>query len=201
MADIVGIAGTSASGKNTAAGHLESYGFMHVDTGEVVRAESLRLFGSTDQQFLRQAGHELRRRLGGGAVVLAAIADYREQSEDFAGLVVSGIRALAPAEAIKDNDGTLLFIDAPTERRYEQLVRRGRVGESKSLEEFKIFEEEELSGQLDTGQDLRGVQRISDISIFNASDIESFLIAVEEATGLSTSPSREIGSAAYLKSL
>lgn len=182
--EIVGISGTSASGKDTAAEHLEDRGYLLVATGQVVRGEAMRLFGSTDQYLLRKAGHELRQRLGGGAICIAAIEQYQEKQENYKGVVVSGIKALAPAQTIKDLGGLLVFVDAPTEVRYQRQVGRARIGESSSYEEFVRFEEEEFSGQLATGQNARGIQEISDVIINNVHDLPTFIADVDRAVGI-----------------
>ncbi len=183
--EIVGISGTSASGKDTAAEHLASKDFLHVSTSDVIRAEAIRTYGSTDQYILRQVGHEMRIRNGVGAVCLRAIALYEEQRDSYQGIVVSGIRAIGPAQAIKENSGLLVSIDAPADVRYTRLIARGRIGESTSFEEFLKFEEEELNGALATGQNVRGIQDISDVHIYNDADLPAFISKVEQVVGLS----------------
>lgn len=182
--EIVGISGTSASGKDTAAEHLASRGFLHVSTADIIRAEATRLYGSTEQHILRRVGHEMRVRNGVGAVCLKAIVQYEEQKDKYEGVVVSSIRAIGPAQAIRDNGGLMMSVDAPAEIRYERLIARGRVGESTSFEEFLKFEEEELNGTLSTGQNVRGIQEISDVHIYNDADLPTFISRVEQAVGL-----------------
>lgn len=182
--EVIGIAGPSASGKNTAADHLADQGYLHVDTGQIVRQEALKLYGSTDQYILRQTAHELRQRLGGGALVLAAVVAYRKTPNTHKGIVISGIRAVAPAQAVKDAHGLLMYFDAPIERRFDHLLSRGRTGESKTLEEFRKYEAEELAGSLSTGQDLQGVKSMSDVEVYNNADLATFLGAVDQAVGI-----------------
>ncbi|MDB5165986.1 MAG: hypothetical protein JWM37_58 [Candidatus Saccharibacteria bacterium] len=183
----IGIAGTSASGKDTAADHLAELGYLHVSTAEIIRQEAQRLYGNEDQYVLRKVGHELRQRQGPAATCLLGLSRYMEQRHLYRGVVISGFRAVAPAQAIRDVGGVLLAIDAPPEIRYQRQVGRARPGESRSYEEFLAFEEEELAGTLSTGQDIRGVQRISDVQIYNDGDLPTFLRQVETAVGLDTS--------------
>lgn len=182
--EVIGIAGTSASGKNTAADHLTAQGFLHVDTGAIVQEECRRLFGTVEPHLYREAAHSLRQRLGAGALALTAIAEYQKSRDDYAGVVVSGIRATAPAEVIISNGGVLIYVDAPLEQRFDRLVARGRLGESKTLEDFRKFEEEEISGGLATGQNLGGVQDLSNVQIYNDSTLQVFLDSINQAVGL-----------------
>ncbi|MCA9332945.1 AAA family ATPase [Candidatus Saccharibacteria bacterium] len=182
--EIVGIVGTSASGKNTGAEYLEAEGYLHFDTGEIVRQEAIKRFSSEDQAACRQAGHELRQELGGGALALLAIHEYKKRRTEYEGLVVSGMRAFAPAQTIADNKGLLIYVDAPVEQRFERLVLRGRNGESKTLKDFVIFEEEEITGTLNTGQNLSMIADISHIHIYNDGDIADYLAKISNAVGI-----------------
>lgn len=182
--EIIGISGTSASGKDLAAAHLESQGYLHVSTADIVRDESIRLYGSTDQYDLRAAAGAIRRREGPGAIALKALLRFEALRNEYGGLVVSGIRAVAPAQAIKDTGGFLMFFDAPSRLRYERQNTRGRTGESTSFEEFVRFENEEMEGALNTGQNLGAVKAMSDLVIYNDSDKSSFISRIETAAGL-----------------
>lgn len=182
--ELVGIVGTSASGKNTGAEHLEAQGYLHYDTGEIVRQEAIKRFRSEDQAACRQAGHELRQELGGGALALVAVREYEKRRADYEGLVVSGMRAIAPAQTIVDHEGLLIYVDAPIEQRFARLVLRGRNGESETLEDFVVFEEEEIAGTLNTGQNLSAIADISHIRIYNDGELADYLAQISTAVGI-----------------
>ena len=183
--EIVGISGTTASGKDTAAEYLECKSFLHVSTSDVIRAEAIRMYGSIEQHILRRVGHEMRVRDGVGAVCLSAIAQYEAQRRDFIGIVLSGMRSIGPAQTIKDSGGLLISVDAPLRTRYDRLVARGRIGDLTNYEEFVRFEEEQLNGTLTTGQNTRAIEEISDFRIYNDTDLDSFLYKIDFAVGLS----------------
>jgi dephospho-CoA kinase len=179
--EIIGITGTSASGKDTASEHIEqAHGYLHISTADMVREVAMEKHGTTDQMVLRHVGSELRGRLGKSALCRIAIERYHDMRNDFEGLVISGYRSVEGAQLIHDNGGILLFLDAPIGTRYARLQERHRIGESTTFKQFKTFEEEEYSGQLATGQDLAGIRKISDIYLSNAyPDVSSFKASVD----------------------
>src|SRR5690606_22903024 len=108
-------------------------------TGDVIRGEALRRYGTEQQHILRLVGHELRQEQGPGAICSAAITNYREQAGQYRGVVVSGMRAVEAAQVIHDESGLLIYVDAPLQTRFERLTRRNRTGEPTSLGEFEKF--------------------------------------------------------------
>lgn len=183
--EIIGITGTSASGKDTAAKHIEAeHGYMHVSTADMVREVALEEYGSIEQMVLRQVGDELRRRLGKSALCQIAIEKYKDEKANYQGLVISGYRSVPAAQLIRDNHGLLLFLDAPLETRFARAQDRHRAGESSTFEQFREFEEEEYSGQLATGQNLAGIRQISDINLQNTfEDRTAFKLFIDELLG------------------
>lgn len=177
--EILGLNGPSAGGKDTGGEHLASLGYLHLATGDVIRQEALRRYGTEQQRVLRIVGHELREERGPGAICNTAIDTYRERAADYEGVVVSGMRAVAAAQVIHNESGLLVYVDAPTEVRYQRLVGRNRPGEPTNLEEFEVFEKEELAGQLTTGQNLLAIRAMSDVYIENISDLATFLTILE----------------------
>lgn len=170
MYKVVGLAGTSASGKDSGANHVAGeLGYMHVSTSEFVRAEALRLHGSDDQYLLRRIAHEMRQEHGNGALAKLALKSYEQVADDYEGVFVSGYRVPEAAQVIREAAGVLVFTDAPFELRYKLLRKRARGGESRSFEEFIRFEGAEMAGMTETGQNLAAVRDMSDILIVNDS--------------------------------
>lgn len=184
MYSIVGITGTSASGKNTVGEFLETQGYLHMDTGGIVQQEAKRIFGSTTAEHVRQAGHIIRQRLGAAALTTLAIQEYERNSDSYAGVAISGMRAPAPARGVKEAGGLLLYLDAPIELRYRRLVERGRIDVATTFEEFVVFEQEELEGGLQTGQNLQAVRELADIEIITIGTAEDTLRQVAAAVNL-----------------
>jgi dephospho-CoA kinase len=168
---LIGIAGSFASGKDTVAHHLEKdFGFTHVSTGDIVREVAMRERGSIERPVLQAVAHEHRERDGAGAFILHALKKPRP-------LVITGIRALGEAKALKEAGGTLLFVDAPVEIRYERMKHRHRDAEVKlSLEQFHENEAKEWhAGDLDTDFNLRDIKTMADVVVDNVIPLDEFI--------------------------
>ena len=185
---LVGLSGTLNAGKDTAAQYLVSeHGFMHVSSGDVLRVEAARQGRDDSRPTLIEIGVELRKQYGTlGAIVIRGIEQWQEQREAFAaGLVVSGLRVVGEAQEVKDQNGKLVFVDAPVEERYRRMVARSRDAEANmSFEEFVAHERVELEGLGGPERPhLRAVETISDVVLHNI-DEQSFLPALAQALGL-----------------
>ena len=170
LPQIIGIAGTFASGKDTLAEYLiESYGFTHVSTGDMVRAEAQKRYGNIERPTLRIVGPELRAEGGVGVLVQKAL----EQPQP---IVITGIRAIGEAKAIKKAGGILLFIDANIEIRYDRMKKRSRDAETEiSFDEFAESERKEVAvGNSDEDYNQVVIQNMADKTINNSGDLDTF---------------------------
>lgn len=173
---LIGIAGSFASGKDTVAHALEAdYGFTHVSTGDMVREVAQRERGSVERPVLFEVANEHRHRDGAGVFVTHALQKPRP-------LVVTGIRSLGEAKALKAEGGALLFIDAPAAIRYERMQARHRDLETElSLEEFEANEAKEWhAGDDDADFNLRDIKAMSDVVIDNVLPLDEFIAKVEQ---------------------
>lgn len=194
---LIGLSGTLGSGKDTVASHLvNEHGFMHVSTGDVLRIEAKRQGRDTERPTLIEIGMRLRKLYGSlGALCLKGIAQWDEQRESFpGGLVVSGIRVVGEAEEIQDQNGTLVFIDAPVEERYRRLIARARDYEvSKTFDEFVAHEEIELHGLGGANSPhLRAIEAIADTVLQNTGTEADIIGKIDTILGFSTPPSHSV---------
>lgn len=179
--ELIGIAGSFASGKDTVAHALEAdYGFTHVSTGDMVRAAAQRERGSIERPVLFEVANEHRHRDGAGVFVLHALEKPRP-------LVITGIRSLGEAKALKAAGGTLLFIDAPAEVRYERMKARHRDAETElTLEEFEANEAKEWhAGETDADFNLRDIKAMADVVMDNVVPLKEFIRQAEAHLNLS----------------
>lgn len=179
--DLIGIAGSFASGKDTVAHVLEAdYGFTHVSTGDMVRAAALRERGSIERPVLFEVANEHRHRDGAGVFVLHALEQPRP-------LVVTGIRSLGEAKALKAAGGVLLFIDAPAGIRYERMRARHRDAEIElSFEQFEANEHKEWhAGETDADFNLRDIKAMADMVVDNVLPLPEFMQQVLAALKMS----------------
>lgn len=177
---LIGISGTFASGKDTIADYLvKDFGYTHASTGDMVRKVALEKYGSIERPVLFKTATELRYANGAGALVLEALKEQRP-------LVITGIRTLGEAKALKENGGTLLFIDAPVEVRYDRVKSRARDNETAlTLEEFQANEEKELyAGPNDEDFNIRGIGKMADIVVENVLALDDYIALVYSKLGL-----------------
>lgn len=177
---LVGISGTFASGKDTVAEFLvKDFGFTHASTGDMVRKVAMEKYGSIERPVLHQTATELRYANGAGALVMEALKEPRP-------LVITGIRSLGEAKALKEAGGTLLFVDAPLEMRYERVRSRSRDNETAlTLAEFKANEEKELyAGPNDEDFNIRGIGEMADITIQNILPLNEYIELAYSKLGL-----------------
>lgn len=161
---ILGISGTFASGKDTVAKYLEErHEFVHVSTGDMIRREAANQGLADEREVLVELGNELRSKYGSGVLVERAISFH----ESVNNLVVSGIRVVGEAQALRNAQGKLIFLDAPIKTRYGRLRSRGRIGDETTLEQFIAHEKLEMSSKEATHQNILGVRQLADFEIIN----------------------------------
>ncbi|MEO5499136.1 MAG: AAA family ATPase [Candidatus Saccharimonadales bacterium] len=180
LPELIGIAGSFASGKDTVAHALEAdYGFTHVSTGDMVREAALRERGSIERPVLFEVADAHRHRDGAGIFVMHALEKPRP-------LVITGIRSLGEAKALKQAGGILLFIDAPVEVRYERMLARHRDSETGlTLEQFEANEHKEWhSGETDADFNLRDVKAMADLVMDNVVPMKEFINQAEQQLNL-----------------
>lgn len=178
---LIGIAGTFASGKDTIAEFLvRDFGYTHVSTGDMVRKVAMSKYGSIERPILVKTATELRYDNGAGALVDEALEEARP-------LVITGIRSLGEAKALKAAGGTLLFVDAPIEIRYERVKSRARDNETLlTVDQFRVNEEKELyAGPNDEDFNIRGIGKMADVHIENTLPLEQYITLAYDRLGLS----------------
>ncbi len=191
---IIGLSGTLASGKDTVAQLLEeSYGFMHVSTSDMLRAEKKRVFGDSPEALLLRNdpfANELRATRGAGVLVEIAEEQYSKNIDKFPnGLVVSGIRSIGEAEKIKELGGEIVFVDADSRTRYNRTSIRARDNNDRdtTYDEFMNMEKSEspVGNNDKTVQNLPELKKLADIHLLNdGNDIEIFKSEAAKQLGL-----------------
>ncbi|HEX4662098.1 MAG TPA: AAA family ATPase [Candidatus Saccharimonadales bacterium] len=170
---IIGIAGTFAGGKDTLAKYLaEHFHYEHFSTGDMVRVEAQKRYGSIERPILRKTATELRHDEGAGVFAQRALEHAKNGP-----LLISGIRSLGERDAIVAGGGTIMFIDAPVKARYERMKARARDDEMLlTLEQFEANEAKEwYSGDDPADFNLRDIKRDADIVIENDADLQTFM--------------------------
>lgn len=180
----IGIAGTFASGKDT-LGHflVEKYGFQLASTSDVVRKYSMQRHNSIERPFLYETAEFYRKHQGPDFFVKELLKEYAGTSR---GLAISGLRATGEAQAIRDTGGVIVFIDAPSELRYDRMKTRARDSEVViSYEEFMKREHAEWHHGDGPGDfSFKNLKANADHQLQNGHNTEEFFAEAIKALGL-----------------
>ena len=191
---IIGLAGTFASGKDTVGELLsEKHGFMHVSTGDILRAEKKKQYGDTPESLLLRNdpfAMKLREERGPGVLVELAYDEYKDHEKEYpGGLVASGIRSIGEAEMIHKLGGMLIFVDADAKIRYDRAFSRKRDDNDVTVtfDDFQKSEkaESENPRKEKTAIDIPEMKRMANLVITNnGNSIPAFKKHVEETLGI-----------------
>lgn len=167
---IIGLTGKNASGKGEAAAYLKNKGFEYHSLSDVLREEATKRNIEHSRENLINLGNRLRNELG--ANYLAKKINQKIQSSHVEDFVVDSIRSPFEIEELRKNkDFILVAVEAPIELRFERLLKRGRLGDAATLEEFKIQEEKENLNN-PAGQQLDKCISMADKKIVNDGKLE-----------------------------
>lgn len=175
---IFGLCGQPASGKDTAADFFIAKGFVHISTGDLLRAEMRKAGIPLDRAHMSEFAAQAKKERGYGYLAELAVKAIRDGVSGHDGptdkAIVSGLRAGLEIDMLRKGFGPafkLLAIDAPLETRYARAKKRNRPGDDISFETFKAQEERERASA--TGaQEVDKVISMADIVIDNAGSIE-----------------------------
>ena len=141
---IIGLTGKNASGKGEAANYLKTKGFIYYSLSDVIREEATKRNLEHSRDNLINLGNELRKKFGTSYLAKEInnkikIQLNKNNSQNF---VIDSIRSPYEAkELMKNKDFLLVGVDAPVELRFKRLLERNRLGDAKTLEEFKAQEQ------------------------------------------------------------
>ncbi len=139
---IIGLTGKNASGKGEAAAYLKTKGFVYYSLSDELREEATKRNLEHSRDNLIKLGNELREKYGPSYLAQQINNKIKQQPDKNS--VVDSIRSPFEAkELMKNKNFTLVGIDAPIELRFKRLLERNRIGDAKTLEEFKQHEERE----------------------------------------------------------
>ncbi len=191
---IIGLAGTNGSGKDT-VGHIlvTAHGYLFISVTELLRAEAQRRDQKPDRGVLRTISAEWRRELGLGVLVDKAVAEYEKNPDEYSGVVIASLRNPGEADRIHEFGGTMVWVDSDSRVRYDRIqvnaVSRNRAEEdNKTFEQFVAEEEAEMhppEGSDEATVNMAEVKNRCDVSIYNNSnDLVVFQGVIEKALGL-----------------
>jgi dephospho-CoA kinase len=176
LPEIVGVAGTNASGKDT-LGELRAalHNAKFVSLSDILR-RGLDERGLThERENLNGLSKEWREKDGQGTLATRTIDLYNSEkvAKGYDGLTLTSIRTPEEAQAIKDAGGIIIWIDADRKIRFDRIRKRqlGRPEDQKTFETFVAEEEAEMIPSISGGGlNMTGVRDIADLTIVNEFD-------------------------------
>jgi dephospho-CoA kinase len=163
---LIGVAGTAGSGKDTVADLLsETFQLQNLSTGDLVRVITRWVyrqphdFNPARDELFRVANY-VRNDISPETMVKLCI--LQAQVLQLPGAILSGLRSMGEAEAVRQAGGIIVGIDADPQIRYERMTARRRDTEAQwTLDEFLKQDEHENHGISDNGPG-RGIRAIID---------------------------------------
>lgn len=176
---LIGVTGTASSGKDTVTELLaQLFNLQNMSSGDMVRAITRQVYNlppdfSPVRDQLFDVANYVRTEIDPAAMVKLCILQARAQ--EVSGAVISGLRTVGEAEAVRAAGGIIIGVDADPKVRYERMSARGRDAETqKTFEEFLKQDEYENKGLSDSGPN-RGIRAIidsADLVIDNTKGLE-----------------------------
>jgi cytidylate kinase len=192
--DLLGIAGSNGSGKDTLGEILaDKYGYLFVSVTDILR-DALKVQDlPLSRKNMRELSADWRRQYGLGVLVDRALTIYEQDGQEYKGLALASIRNPGEADRIHELGGRVVWLDAPAKIRYERIqANRTMRGAERSVDDEKTFEQflDDEKAEMHSSGDqatlsLSAVKEKSDIFIENDSnEVETFLNSVEIGLGL-----------------
>jgi dCMP deaminase len=168
---IIGLTGSDAAGKDTAANYLVMKGFCYHSLSDLLRNELKKQGRPLTRENLIRIGNEIRTKYGAGELSRRALLAIDKNNEKKS--IVVSIRNPEEVLVLKARSGfQMWFVDAPIKLRYERSIKRKRTDDSQSFEDFAALEKVEDS-QDPNAQQLKKVAEMADVKIINDSDVFS----------------------------
>ncbi len=167
----LGFTGTNAAGKGEAIKYLvEKKKFIAFSLSDIIREEAVRQGLESNRDSLIDIGNDLRESEGPATLAKRVITKIKNLPQ----AIVDSIRNPYEIEVLRSNlkSFKLIGITADIHNRFERSIKRGRVGDGETLEEFIRKEERENSSD-DKAQQLNRCLELADYKIDNSGSLRS----------------------------
>ena len=171
---IIGLTGKNASGKGEVANHLQKKGFFYYSLSDALREEATKIKLVHSRDNLINLGNELRKKYGANYLAKQINNKIKQKFKKNENLnfVIDSIRNPFEAKELMKNKGFILVgIKAPLELRFKRLRERNRLGDAKTLKEFKRQEQRE-NLKNNTNQQLNATLKLANKVIVNDGSLE-----------------------------
>ncbi len=166
---ILGVSGPYASGKGEVVEYLKARSFAAFSLSDVIRFELEAQGLEETRERMIETGNAIRAAEGPGALARRLLHRI-DASQNF---VIDSIRHPAEVEALRSlgSGFQLIWVDAPSELRFERMQSRGRSGDPENLERLHELEGRELESDDPSGQQLLAVRALADEVLLNDGDL------------------------------
>jgi dephospho-CoA kinase len=183
---LIGVAGTAGAGKDTVANLVcEMFNVQNLSSGDFLRVitryaykQAYDFNPARDQ--LYQVANYLRNEVDPATLVKLCI--LQAQVQQLPGAVISGLRSMGEAEAVREAGGIIIGVDADPHVRYQRMTARQRDAEATwTLEEFLKQDEFENQGLSHSGP-ARGIRSIidsADVVISNDTTLDDLKLELQ----------------------
>ncbi len=165
---IIGITGTNASGKDTAADFFKQHGFAAFSLSDILREEAKKRGVAENRDNLQNIGNELRAKFGFGYLAQEILKKINRDA------IVTSIRHSEEVKTLKQaKNFFLIAVDAPIKLRYERTQKRQGSQDAIDFETFQKQEAREFE-KSGAGQQLGLCLKMADYQIENDGTREEF---------------------------
>jgi len=168
---IIGLTGKNAAGKGELAKHIQSKGFAYFSLSDALREEATKRGLDHSRDTMINLGNELRKKFGNS--ILAKRINEKIKKENAANnFIIDSIRNPGEIKELRKNEGFLLVGVVTDENiRFRRLLKRGRLGDATTFEEFRKQENRENNNE-SSGQQLDRCLELADKKISSNGTIE-----------------------------
>lgn len=175
---ILGLTGKNAAGKGIVAEYLKKKEFIYLSLSDELREEAADRCLEPIRENLIQLGNDLREEHGSGYLATKTNKKIKENPDN--DYVIDSIRNPGEIEELRKNQNfTLIGVDAPVELRFERSKDRGRLGDADTLDKFKELEEKE-NKLGESSQQLNNCFTLADKYLINDSSLEELYKKVDD---------------------
>ncbi len=151
LPEIIGVAGTNGSGKDTLAiVRSQLQGCLHVTVSDILRQHLISEGVPLERKNLSDLSRHWRDESGDhGILVTKTIGRYMGEKAlmGYNGLSVVSLRHPEEARRVQEREGIVLWVDADPYKRYLRIseAQRGRIDDNKTYHEFLVEEERDMN--------------------------------------------------------
>ena len=165
MKIVIGICGTTASGKDTVGAYIaEKLNIPIFECSKPVIEETKKRGLPLKREEIMKVGSELAAKIGSGFPVGIFLDEIKNKG------VITSIRAPINVDYLRKNSGLILIaVDADPKIRFKRAKERKKLDDNTTLEDFMNLEEKErILGQMN----VRKCMEMADYKITNDSSLE-----------------------------